>query len=130
VFGEIMEPGSSTYNNYNPDKGRHSFEIASIVMGTLSLVLLCTGVLAIPTGALGIIFCTLSRKRNCPLTTMAKLGLVFSLMGMILGAMVSIVAVYTVMTDPSVLEDVKQMYVRYGMEMPTYLEYFGEGGSL
>ena len=125
-----MEPGASAYNNYNQDKGRHSFEIASAVMGIISLVLLCTGVLSIPTGALGILFSVLSRKRSNPLTPLAKAGFTISILGIVLGALVTVVAIYTVMTDPSVIEEVKQMYTRYGMEMPSYFEYFGEGGSL
>ncbi len=115
-----MNPNESTYNSYNPDKGRHSFETASLVMGILSLLLLCTGVLSIPTGALGILFATLSKKGKNPLNASALLGLIFSIIGIAAGTAVSIYAVYMVMTDPSVIEEVRQMYARYGLEMPDY----------
>ena len=59
-----MMTGDSPYNNYNPDRGRHSFEIASLVMSIISMVLLCTGILAIPFGALGILFAVLSTDRG------------------------------------------------------------------
>uniref|UniRef100_UPI003AB98B88 DUF4190 domain-containing protein n=1 Tax=Waltera sp. TaxID=2815806 RepID=UPI003AB98B88 len=38
--------------------------IASMVCGICSLVLCCTGLLSIPTGALGILFALLTRKRG------------------------------------------------------------------
>ena len=125
-----METGRSAYNNYNPDRGRHSFEIASLVMGVMSLILLCTGILSIPAGAMGVLFSILSKKGKNPLSAMARTAMILSLIGMISGAFITVYAVYTVMTDPSVIEEVKQMYARYGMEVPDYFEYLGEGGSL
>ena len=119
-MNEKMNQNSSSYNSYNPDKGRHSFETASLVTGTLSLLLLCTGVLSIPAGAMGILFSRLSKKGKNPRSGMATLGLVFSIIGMIAGTIVSAYAIYMVMTDPSVIEEVRQMYARYGLEMPEY----------
>ena len=122
--------GDSPYNNYNPDRGRHSFEIASIVMGIISMVLLCTGVLAIPFGALGVLFALLSRKDKDRLGNIAITGAIISVVSMITGAFITVYSIYTVMTDPSVLEEVSRMYARYGMEMPTIPTFYGEGGSL
>ena len=122
--------GDSPYNNYNPDRGRHSFEIASIVMGIISMVLLCTGVLAIPFGALGILFALLSRKDKDRLGNIAITGAIISVVSMITGAFITVYSVYTVMTDPSVLEEVSRMYARYGIEMPTIPTFYSEGGSL
>ena len=86
----------------------------------LSLLLLCTGVLSIPAGAIGILFSRLSRKWKNPLSGKATLGLIFSIIGLIAGTLVSAYAVYMVLTDPSVIEEVRQMYARYGLEMPEY----------
>ncbi|MBO4608280.1 MAG: hypothetical protein J5696_00255 [Lachnospiraceae bacterium] len=122
--------GDSPYNNYNPDRGRHSFEIASIVMGIISMVLLCTGVLAIPFGALGVLFALLSRKDKDRLGNIAITGAIISVVSMITGAFITVYSVYTVMTDPSVLEEVSRMYARYGIEMPTIPTFYSEGGSL
>ena len=119
-MNEKMNQNNSSYNSYNPDKGRQSFETASLVAGILSLLLLCTGVLSIPAGAMGILFSRLSRKRKNPLSGKATLGLIFSIIGLIAGTLVSAYAVYMVLTDPSVIEEVRQMYARYGLEMPEY----------
>ena len=115
-----MDQNTSSYNSYNPDRGRHSFETASLVSGILSLLLLCTGVLSIPTGALGILFSRLSKKGNNQLNAPAILGLIFSIIGIVAGCLISAYAIYMVLTDPSVVEQVRQMYARYGMEMPEY----------
>jgi hypothetical protein len=119
-MNEKMNQNSPSYNSYNPDKGRHSFETASLVSGILSLLLLCTGVLSIPAGAMGILFSRLSRKGKNPMSGMSTLGLVFSIIGLIAGTLVSAYAIYMVLTDPSVIEEVRQMYARYGLEMPEY----------
>ncbi len=120
-----MTPNESNYNSYNPDKGRHSFETASMVMGILSLPLLCTGVLSIPAGALGILFSLLSKKGKNPLNPMAVLGMVFSIIGIVAGAAITAYAVYELLTDPSIIEEVRQMYARYGLEMPEYPVFYG-----
>ncbi|MCR4792773.1 MAG: DUF4190 domain-containing protein [Lachnospiraceae bacterium] len=115
-----MTPNDSAYNSYNPNRGRHSFEIASMVMGILSLLLLCTGVLSIPAGALGILFASLGRKGKNPPGPMGLIGIVFSAIGIVAGTAVTSYAIYTLMTDPSTIEEVRQMYARYGLEMPDY----------
>ena len=122
--------GDSPYKNYNPDKGRHAFESASLVMSIISMVLLCTGVLAIPFGALGILFAILSRKGKEPLGKTALTGVIISAISMVTGAFITVYAVYTLMTDPSVLEEVSRMYARYGIEMPAYPTFPSKGGSL
>ncbi len=122
--------GDSPYKNYNPDKGRHAFETASLVMSIISMILLCTGILAIPFGALGILFALLSRKDKEPLGKMALTGAILSVISMITGALITAYSVYTLMTDPSVLEEVSRMYARYGIEMPVYPAFPSKGGSL
>jgi len=122
--------GDSPYNNFNPDKGRHAFGTAALVMSIISAVLLCTGILAIPFGALGLLFALLSRKEKDSLEKIALTGAIISVISMITGAFITVYSVYTVMTDPSVLEEVSRMYARYGMEMPTIPTFYGEGGSL
>jgi len=129
-----MDYKASPYNNYNPDRGRYAFETASLVLGTISVFLLCTGVLAIPAGALGALFALLSRKGKNALSRMALCGLILSLIGMITGGLITAYAVYAFFSDPSIVEDVIGMYERYGMEVPPGIEAFREsikeGGSL
>jgi len=122
--------GESPYNNYNPDRGRRSFETASLVMSIISLVLLCTGILAIPFGAMGVLFALLSRKDKEPMGRMALTGAVISVISMVTGAFITAYSVYTVMTDPSVIEEVSRMYARYGIEMPELPTFPTKGGSL
>ncbi len=42
------------------------------------------------------------------------------IIGIVAGCLISAYAIYMVLTDPSVIEQVRQMYARYGMEMPEY----------
>ncbi|MBO6007885.1 MAG: hypothetical protein J6P78_04885, partial [Lachnospiraceae bacterium] len=78
-----MMTGDSPYNNFNPDKGRHAFETAALVMSIISMVLLCTGILAIPFGALGLLFAILSRKEKEALGRMAVTGAIISVVSMV-----------------------------------------------
>ena len=115
-----MNTGDSAYNNYNSAKGRQAFATASLVMGIISMVLLCTGVLSIPTGALGILFSSLAKKPGEDRTSQSKYGLIFSVIGLVLGILIISVALYWFYTDPSALEQVRDMYEAYGMEMPDF----------
>ena len=115
-----MNTGDSAYNNYNSAKGRQAFSTASLVMGIISLVLLCTGVLSIPTGALGILFSSLSKKPGENRSSQSKCGLILSIIGLTAGIMVIAVALYWFYTDPTALEQVQSMYEAYGMEMPEF----------
>ena len=116
-----METGNSTYNNYNPDRGRRSFDTASLVMGIISMVLLCTGVLSIPSGALGILFSSLGKKPGADRTSVSKCGLILSSVGMVAGIIAVTIAIYWFYTDPTAVEQVTAMYESYGMEVPDFL---------
>ncbi|MBP5554765.1 MAG: hypothetical protein J6X94_07835 [Lachnospiraceae bacterium] len=120
-----MNTENSTYNNYNPDRGRQAFDTASVVMGTISMILLCTGVLSIPSGALGILFATLGKKPGAERTKASKTGLILSTVGMIAGILTVTIALYWFCTDPSAPEQVKNMYEAYGMEMPEFPIFSG-----
>ena len=120
-----MNTENSTYNNYNPDRGRRAFDTASVVMGIISMVVLCTGVLSIPAGALGILFATLGKKPGVQRSNTAKAGLILSSFGMIAGILTVTIALYWFCTDPSAPEQVKNMYEAYGMEMPEFPIFSG-----
>ncbi len=122
-----MNTGNSVYNNYNPDKGRQAFDIASLVMGIISLVLLCTGVLSIPAGALGVLFSTLGKKPGAERSRNSKFGLILSCIGLIAGILVVTIAIYWFYTDPTAVEQVKSMYESYGMEVPEFMTISGGG---
>ena len=113
-----MNTSDSAYNNYNSAKGRQAFDTASLVMGIISMVLLCTGVLSIPAGALGILFSTLGKKPGVQRSNHSKCGLLLSIIGMTAGIITVTIAVYWFYTDPTAAEQIKNMYESYGLEMP------------
>ena len=116
-----MNTDNSVYNNYNPDRGRAAFDVASLIMGIISLVLLCTGILSIPAGALGVLFSTLGKKPGTQLSSNSKYRLILSCIGLITGIIVVTIAVYWFLTNPTAVEQVQSMYESYGMEMPDFL---------
>ena len=77
------------YNGWNqtptrpPFRSVNSMAVASLVMGILSVVLICCG-FSFCFGALGIIFALLSR-RNGPMDPQAKVGLGLSIGGTVIG---------------------------------------------
>ena len=109
---------NTAYNNYNPDRGRQAFDTASLVMGTISLILLCTGILSIPAGALGILFSMLGKKPGAKRSQRGRYGLALSAIGMTAGIIVVSITIIWFCTDPSAVEQIKNMYDAYGMEMP------------
>lgn len=122
-----MDASTAGYNMENPDKARNAFGTAALVMGIISTVMLCTGVLSIPSGALGVLFAILSRKKGSPLKSNALTGLVLSVTGMVLGSILTAYAVYRLLYDPTVWDQIKTFY-------PDYYKYmvydFQEGGGL
>ncbi|MDR0964827.1 MAG: hypothetical protein LBM60_09445 [Clostridium sp.] len=63
---------------------RHdTFGIASLVMGSLSVLLSCTVILPLPLSSLGLIFASLSYRSGKPFTTFCLTGFMISLLGML-----------------------------------------------
>lgn len=91
--------------------------IASLVLGILSLLLVCCGV-SFFLGALGMLLALLSRGRS-EMTTSAKAGMGLSLAGMILGL---ITFVFTLMFSSAA-----EVYTDYYDEIGDFLEEY-EGG--
>lgn len=88
-----MNTQSSSTNN--------SFAIASLVLGLLALVTLCTAILPLPLGALSILFAVLSRRKKRQLNTTALIGVVSSVCGM---AMSLVIVVMSFMMLPSMMQ--------------------------
>lgn len=82
------------YNQNNP------FTIAALACGICSLVLCCTGILAVPLGALGILFTVLARQRGKRMSSLSITGLVLSIIGLVLGLILSICAIGIYLSDP------------------------------
>lgn len=83
-----------------------TFAVASLVLGILSLVTLCTGILPIPLGALGILFAALLHRKGRSMPPQATAGLVTSICGLIMGLFITVGAcVYTFVEMPMLLRD-------------------------
>lgn len=84
------QPGSYYPNNPPRRSAGGPMVTAALVMGILSVVLMCCG-LSYVFGALGIIFALLSRKDG-PMDSQAKIGLGLSIAGSVIGTVIVIFA--------------------------------------
>lgn len=77
--------------NYQPPrKPASAFSVASLVMGIISLLLVCCG-LSYVFGALGIIFAILSRTSGQKMDSQASIGMGLSIAGSVIGIIVLVV---------------------------------------
>ena len=119
-------------NNYeNPGMPVHNkFATASMILGMCSLLFLCTFFLPIPLGALGILFYCLSKRKNRPVDSSAKTGLVTSLIGLITGtiSMVFIFASAINLMKPENRDLLNEQFESvYGMDFDEYMnQIYGE----
>lgn len=109
---------------YDPNKN-NAFSVASVVFGILSLAFLCTGVFAIPLGALGLIFVALTYRRGYGMPPLSNVGLALSLLGFLVGliitAWVMVTTVIPMMTDPNYFQQMNEMYKsQYGIDLSQY----------
>ena len=98
VFGGSVEgnpsPANNNYNtNYTspyggaPEEYSKGFAIASLVMGILSVITCCCGIIGIIFGILGIIFyCVQPKDSEGKRPTQATVGLILSIVGLVIAA--------------------------------------------
>ena len=97
------------------------FAIASIICGIASVIVCCTGVLSIPTGALGILFAVLTQRKGQSLPGMSVAGIWLSCVGMALGILMTVYSFFMVFTDPLLHQEMNAMFeMMYGMNMDEY----------
>ncbi len=70
------------YRQTPPATRRNPFTIASLVLGICSLLTICTAILPLPLGALGILFAVLSYRKGRRMDPMAVAGLATSCLGL------------------------------------------------
>lgn len=70
------------YHQPSPVTRRNPFTIASLVLGICSLLTICTAILPLPLGALGIIFAILSYRKGRHMDAMAITGIATSCVGL------------------------------------------------
>lgn len=97
--------------NRSPLRSTNSMAAASLVMGILSVVLICCG-FSFCFGALGIIFALLSR-RNGPMEPQAKAGLGLSIGGTVIGIALIIFLTIGNSQYSEILQEYKRFYNEY-----------------
>lgn len=136
-----MDYYQPNYNqSYTPPKNS-ALASASCVIGICSLILLCTGILPVPLGALGIMLAVIS-KRGKHMSQAAKTGCVLSAVGLVTGLVVTIAlyffalfsGIYKAMDsiDPEELQNMNQdeymdqiMESIYGSDYKEMFEKYG-----
>lgn len=118
---------NSDNTNYNstPQGNRPSgFAIASLVCGIVAVIACCTGVLSIPTGALGILFAVLTKRKGQSMSGMCVAGIWLSCVGMALGILMTAYSFFMVFNNPVLYEEVNTMFqTMYGMNIEEYFSY-------
>ena len=71
------------YRQNSPAVRRNPFTVASMIMGICSLLTICTAILPLPLGALGILFAILSYRKGRQMDTMAVTGIATSCVGLL-----------------------------------------------
>lgn len=104
------------YHQSPPAPRRNPFTIASMILGICSLLTICTAVLPLPLGALGILFAILSYRKGRRMDAMAVTGLATSCVSLVFSA-VMYGAVFSAM--PNMLRDpeYRDMLNRYSESM-------------
>lgn len=122
-------PDSSTpQDNGAQMRSTHAFAVASMIFGISSILLLCTGLLPLPLGALGMLFAILSRRRERPMSGMSVTGMVTSLIGMALGIVIMayLAAMVSMALNPATRHYLDPIYQNaYGMSFEEFMEYIG-----
>ena len=91
--------GNPYYNQPTHSPYRYQgFAIASLVLGVLSLLTSCLGVLSIPAAALSILFAIMSYRKGRKMNSMAVSGLAMSCVGVVSGIVV-LVRAFTMLPD-------------------------------
>ncbi len=114
---------SQNNGSNTPPEKPDSFSIVSMICGTVSIVLCCTGIFSLSVGALGILFAILAKRRGRPMSSFSIAGTALSCAGMVFGTIMLIYSFYIVLTDPQydgLLEDPYNYYYEdlydYGLE--------------
>lgn len=104
------------YRQNPPATRRNPFTVASLILGICSLVSVCTAILPLPLGALGILFAILSYRKGQRMDIMAIAGITTSCVGLAFSVLIYGM-VFAMM--PSMLRDpeYRDMLNRYSESM-------------
>lgn len=104
------------YRQTPPAARRNPFTVASLILGVCSLATVCTAILPLPLGALGILFAVLAYRKGRSMDTMTLAGIATSCVGLafsvlMCGLMFSMIP--SMMRDP----EYRDMLNRYSENM-------------
>jgi hypothetical protein len=117
---------NNTYGGYSVRRKTNGFEIASMVMGILSIITCCFGIFSLPLGALGILFALLSRRKGSSMSGLSITGIVTSVIGMLLGILIILGAILTLSNSDFREKYIDPVYEQtYGMDFEEFMEYYG-----
>lgn len=104
------------YRQNPPAPRRNPFTVASLILGICSLASMCTAILPLPLGALGILFAILSYRKGQRMDTMAIAGISTSCVGLAFSVLFYGVVFATI---PSLMRDpeYRKMLDRYSESM-------------
>lgn len=104
------------YRQNPPATRRNPFTVASLILGICSLVSVCTAILPLPLGALGILFAILAYRKGQRMDIMAIAGITTSCVGLAFSVLIYGM-VFAMM--PSMLRDpeYRDMLNRYSESM-------------
>ena len=105
---------SSYYNQPTHTPYDQGFSIASVICGLLSITFGCCS-LSLPLGAMGILFAVLCSRKSRPLNNNCRMGLSLSIFGCIYGTVSLIYLIARYIKDPSIIQQISQMYSGGGL---------------
>lgn len=112
--------------DYQSSQKQNPFVVATLITGLLSLLSICTGILPLPLGALGVLFAVLSRRKGQRLETSAFVGVISSVMGMALSIVIiimSFAALPSMLKSPEYREQLNSVSeAMYGMSFDDMIE--------
>ena len=123
-----------SYNNDYSHK-YSGFSIASMVLGILSILTWCTGILPLAVGGLGILFAMLTHRSKGGMPSLSKAGLVLSCVGIAFGILITLMVVINFIipmyTDPAFYQEMNTLYENvYGISLDELMGVYQKGGSL
>lgn len=107
----------------------NAFAVASLVMGILAMVTLCTIYLPIVFGSLSIIFAILSKGSQKHMPGMSHAGIITAVSGIIFSVITIAATLFILFTNPDIYQEYKQELNRmfseqYGITYDEFMEEF------
>ncbi|MCR5119876.1 MAG: hypothetical protein K6B44_09725 [Lachnospiraceae bacterium] len=93
-----------------PAYGANMFIFFSFLLACVAIFSVLTGIFPIVLGSLSILLALLSRGSEKKLPSSAKLSVYMSVFAMVVGVGITAAAVHSIMTDPEMMDFMKQLY--------------------